>query len=51
MTKRKTPAVLDAVADKVLRYRPKPKSQKAEHRRRKRAAVKRRQRAARESSL
>jgi hypothetical protein len=43
--KRKTPAVLDAVADKVLSYRPKPKSDKAEKRRRKRARVRRRQRA------
>ena len=35
----KTPAVLDAIADVVLRYRPKPKTTPA--RRRKRAAVKR----------
>lgn len=34
----KTPKVLDAIADKVLRYRPKPKTTPA--RRRKRAAVK-----------
>ncbi len=50
MTKgRKVPAVLDAVADKVLAYRPKPKSKKAERRRRRRRAAKRRQ-GARESS-
>lgn len=51
MTKRKAPAVLDAVADKVLAYRAKPKSRRAKKRVRKRAAAKRRQRAARESSL
>lgn len=36
---RKPPEVLNAIADKVLRYRPKPKTTPA--RRRKRAAVKR----------
>lgn len=42
MEKRKAPAVLDVVADKVLAYRPKPKSRRAKKRERKRAAVKRR---------
>ncbi len=39
MTKIRTPKALDAMADKVLRYRPKPKTTPA--RRRKRAAAKR----------
>jgi len=38
----KTPAALDAIADKVLSYRPKPKSAKARKRARKKAKLKRR---------
>lgn len=37
---RKSPGALDAVADKVLAYRPKPKSRRAKKRERKRAAAK-----------
>lgn len=36
MAKPKTPKVLDAMADVVLRYRPKPKSEPAKQRRKKR---------------
>lgn len=41
-TMNKTPKVLDAVADKVLAYRPKPKSEPAKKRQRKRRNLKRR---------
>lgn len=36
MVKPKIPKALDAIADVVLRYRPKPKSEPAKQRRRKR---------------
>ena len=36
------PSALDALADKVLAYRPKPKSRRAKKRERKRAVAKRR---------
>ena len=39
---KKALAVLDAVADRVLRYRPKPKSEAGEKRRRKRRNFRRR---------
>jgi len=35
----KTPKILDAMTDKVLRYRPKPKSQPAKKRQRKRRKI------------
>ena len=35
----KTPKVLDAIADKVLRYRPKPKSKPARRRKRREAKL------------
>lgn len=35
----KTPKVLDAITDKVLRYRPKPKSEPAKKRQRKRRKI------------
>ena len=35
----KAPKILDAVADKVLRYRPKPKSAPAKKRQRKRRKI------------
>jgi hypothetical protein len=35
----KTPHVLDAIADKVLHYRPKPKSKPARRRKRQRAKL------------
>ncbi len=38
----RTPAALDAIADRVLAYRPKPKSAKGRKRQRKRAKLKRR---------
>ncbi len=39
---KKPPAILDAVADRVLAYRPKPKSAPAKKRQRKRRNLKRR---------
>lgn len=39
--KKPTPAVLNAIADKVLAYRPKPKSKPARKRRRNRLATER----------
>lgn len=47
----KPPTILDEVADKVLTYRPKPKSEKAAQRRTRRASAKRRQRRLRDSCL
>ena len=38
-SKPKTPKALDAIADVVLRYRPKPKSEPAKARRRKRRRI------------
>jgi hypothetical protein len=35
----KTPKILDAVTDRVLRYRPKPKSEPAKKRQRKRRKI------------
>lgn len=35
----KTPKVLDAIADKVLRYRPKPKSKPARKRQQRRRKI------------
>lgn len=35
----KAPKVLDAIADKVLRYRPKPKSKPAKRRKRRKAKL------------
>lgn len=45
MKKQKTPAALDQIADKVLAYRPKPKSDAAKKR------AKRQKKAQRESSI
>lgn len=39
--KKKSPPVLDAVTDKVLAYRPKPKSEPAKKRERKRKKIQR----------
>lgn len=39
MTKPKAPKVLDAIADVVLRYRPKPKSEPAKQRRKKKRRI------------
>ncbi len=39
--KKKSPPVLDAVADKVLAYRPKPRSEPAKKRERKRKKIQR----------
>lgn len=48
MSKKKTPAALDRIVDKVLAYRPKPKSDAAKKRTRKAKKV---QREAPESSI
>jgi hypothetical protein len=37
----KPPSVLDAIADRVLRYRPKPKSKPAKRRKRRAAKIER----------